>query len=109
MMDLKSPDKVFKASAFEPTDEEIQAYNRNEKAASRPLVPKSGKPTSPARSIPDELLSESDDDLPDVAQMMEIKKKKDQSKANRKMTGMLTDDEVVGVSCLSSLTSSDNR
>lgn len=66
---MKSPDKVFKASAFEPTDEEVKNYNRSKKAA------KSSKSTSPARTTPDELLTDSDDDLPDVAQMMEIAKK----------------------------------
>jgi len=76
MMDMKSSDKVFKASAFEPTDEEVKGYNRSKKAANLPLIPKSSKSTSPTRATPDELLSESDDDLPDVAQMMEITKKK---------------------------------
>ena len=75
MMDMKSLDKVFKASAFEPTDEEVKEYNRSQKAANLPLIPKSSKLTSAIRTTPDELLSESDDDLPDVAQMMEITKK----------------------------------
>ncbi|CAA7262707.1 unnamed protein product [Cyclocybe aegerita] len=79
MMDMKSADKVFKAAAFEPTDEEISNHKREKKDARRAKYNdryeiKTRSP-SPARSIPD-TLDDSDDDLPDMADMLKDMLKK---------------------------------
>jgi hypothetical protein len=85
MMNLKASDKVFKASAFEPSEEDIRNYNRN------PRSGKSGSDSKPKRfaiDIPDDLISDSDDDLPDVAHMLDSKKGK-----NKRKTQVITSDD----------------
>ena len=76
MMDLKASDKVFKASAFEPTEEDIQNYKRKRRS------PKKGGVESRnfVTEVPEDLASDSDDDLPDVAHMLD-KKSKDRRRA----------------------------
>jgi hypothetical protein len=83
MMDLKAPDKVFKAAAFEPSDEDVQNYKRNQRNPKTVGSDVSSKRSAGfAADIPDELVSDSDDDLPDVANMLDRKKDKDTQKAN---------------------------
>ncbi|KIM41993.1 hypothetical protein M413DRAFT_71424 [Hebeloma cylindrosporum] len=82
MMDLRSPEKVFKISAFMPSAEEIDDYIRSKRRAnsSRQGIVKKEKARSPspALSIPDEL-SDSDEEFPEVSQMF-IKKPKVEAK-----------------------------
>jgi len=99
MMDLKSADKVFKSSAFEPSDEDIRNYKRTRRNAQSKryhdsdsdsdIKVKSRHSPSPVRSIPDELMSDSDDDLPDVAHMHAVTKKCNKGKGR----AILSDDD----------------
>ena len=91
MMDLKSADKVFKSAAFEPTDEELREHSRSKrrvllkKKSSHDIKMRSPSPVrslSPARSIPD-IFDDSDDDLPDVAHMLETPPNKRKAKMQR--------------------------
>lgn len=83
-MDLKASDKVFKASAFEPTEEDIRNYKRKQRS------PKKGGVESRrfATEVPEELASDSDDDLPDVAHMLDKK-----SKGRRRAKVLISDDD----------------
>jgi len=85
MMDLKSPDKIFKSAAFIPTDEELREYarskrrERKEKANGQDMEmrsPSSVRSLSPTSSIPDVFDDSDEDDLPDVAQMLKKRKEK---------------------------------
>lgn len=83
MMDMKSADKVFKSAAFGPTDEELREYARSKRRErkERDIEMRSPSPArslSPTSSIPD-VFDDSDDDLPDVAQMLKKRKEKMQS------------------------------
>jgi hypothetical protein len=93
MMDMKSGDKVFKSAAFEPTDEELREYSRSkwrvkrEKTSRQDIKMRSPSPVrsiSPTSSIPD-IFDDSDDDLPDVAHMLDTppKKRKEKEKLQR--------------------------
>lgn len=95
MMDLKSADKVFKSAAFEPTDEELREHTRSkwrrkkEKTSRHDIKMRSPSPVrsiSPTSSIPD-IFDDSDDDLPDVAHMLDTppKKRKEKEKIGRNM------------------------
>jgi hypothetical protein len=95
MMDLKSADKVFKSAAFEPTDEELREHTRSkwrikkEKTGRHDIKMRSPSPVrsiSPTSSIPD-IFDDSDDDLPDVAHMLDTppKKRKEKEKIRRNM------------------------
>ncbi|KAF9528788.1 SNF2 family N-terminal domain-containing protein [Crepidotus variabilis] len=102
MMDMKSNDKVFKTAAFEPTDEEIQEFKHNRRVAARSKafknkvkMPRSPTPASPASSIPDELPSDSDDDLPDIAHMHDSPRKLKKGKAKAKSKVISSEDEDV--------------
>lgn len=84
-------DKVFKSAAFEPTDEDLREYSRSkrhvkkEKTSRHDIRMRSPSPVrsiSPARSIPD-VLDDSDDDLPDVAHMLDTPPKKRKEKMQR--------------------------
>ncbi|KAF8153937.1 SNF2 family DNA-dependent ATPase [Crassisporium funariophilum] len=69
MTDFKSPDKVFKSSAFEPSAEELSNYarsKRRESANKHVFADVKMRSPSPTESIP-EFLDDSDDDLPDIA------------------------------------------
>ncbi|KAF8809842.1 SNF2 family DNA-dependent ATPase [Phlegmacium glaucopus] len=99
MVDLKSTDKVFKSAAFEPTEEELREYARSgrrvkkEKASYHAIKMRSPSPVrsiSPARSIPD-VLDDSDDDLPDVAHMLDTlpKKRKENMQRNKAKVNIL--------------------
>ena len=88
MVDLKSADKVFKSAAFEPTDEELREYARSkrrvktEKNIRQDMKMRSPSPVrsiSPTSSIPD-IFDDSDDDLPDVAHMLDTPKKRKEKK-----------------------------
>lgn len=78
MMDLRSLDKVFKISTFEPSEEELNDYIRSKRKAnsSRQGIVKKEKARSPSPvlSIPDEL-SDSDEEFPEVSQMFNTAKK----------------------------------
>lgn len=77
MMDLRSADKVFKISAFEPSDEELRDYIRSRRQANSSrlgIVKEKARSPSPALSIPDEL-SDSDEEFPEVSQMFNTSKK----------------------------------
>lgn len=76
MTDLK--EKAFKTSAFEPTEDEFDAYIRSKRREknNRHVKTERRRTPSPARSIPSSLDSDSsDDDLPDVADMFVPKSK----------------------------------
>lgn len=91
MMDLKASDKVFKASAFEPSEDDIRNYKRNQNSPRTDDV-ESKRSAAFATEVPDELTSDSDDDLPDVAHMLDNKKNKGQGKSQ-----VLSDDDDVRV------------
>jgi hypothetical protein len=78
MMDLRSSDKVFKISTFQPSEEELNDYIRSKRKAnsSRQGIAKKEKARSPSPvlSIPDEL-SDSDEEFPEVSQMFNTAKK----------------------------------
>ena len=89
MMDLKSADKVFKSAAFEPTDEELREYSRSKRRVKQKSnhnikmrSPSPARSLSPATSIPD-IFDDSDDDLPDVAHMLDTPPKKRKAKMQR--------------------------
>ncbi|KAF8888452.1 SNF2 family N-terminal domain-containing protein [Gymnopilus junonius] len=91
MMDMKSPDKVFKASAFEPTEEDLGNHARDKRRArhdSRKGFTKKRSP-SPVKviDIPD-VLDDSDDDLPEVGHMLDTPLKKQRRKLAAKKGGM---------------------
>lgn len=73
MMDLTSPDKVFKASAFQPTDEDLDDHKRGEKEKRNAK----GKPKAPPSNyvIPDVLSDSDSDDLPEVSDIFNYRKK----------------------------------
>lgn len=110
MMDLASADKMFKSSAFEPTDQEIHEYKRNNRRARSNRYDGSAsavdikRSPSPAGSIPDELMSDSDDDLPDVAHMHDNPKKK--KGKGRVVLSSDDESEDVGVLCFCQIGSS---
>ena len=86
MMDMKPPDRVFKMSAFEPSEEELEEYIRSKRRGNsiRHGVVKKDKARSPspALSIPDEL-SDSDEGFPEVSKMFNSPAKKDKMKAKQ--------------------------
>jgi len=86
MMDMKPPDRVFKMSAFEPSEEELEEYIRSKRRGNsiRHGVVKKDKARSPspALSIPDEL-SDSDEEFPEVSKMFNSPAKKDKMKAKK--------------------------
>jgi hypothetical protein len=92
MMDL-TPNKVFKSSAFEPTDEELtnhaRAKRRGRREASKRVVSKrvvskrvpSGdvkmrSPSPKPMALEDRAADDSDDDLPDVTRMFDERPQK---------------------------------
>ena len=82
MNDL-SGDKIFKSAAFEPSDEELSNHARTKRQekkgrSSRGVIVKPRCSPSPFQSFEDFLMSDSDDDLPDVANMFEDRPKKRQ-------------------------------
>ncbi|KJA22647.1 hypothetical protein HYPSUDRAFT_87246 [Hypholoma sublateritium FD-334 SS-4] len=84
MTDLK--DRAFKASAFEPTEEEVEAYIRSKRREKQNRhMRKQSRSPSPIMSLSDSLETDSDDDLPDVADMFTTKAepKKGKQKAVR--------------------------
>jgi len=78
MMDLRSADKVFKISAFKPSEEELNDYIRSKRqthsSGQRTVKKEKARSPSPALSIPDEL-SDSDEEFPEVSQMFNTAKK----------------------------------
>ena len=90
---MKSGDKVFKSAAFEPSDEELRDYSRSKwqvkrkKTSRRDIKMRSPSPVrsiSPTSSIPD-IFDDSDDDLPDVAHMLDTppRKRKEKERLQR--------------------------
>jgi len=80
-----SADKIFKSAAFEPSDEELSNHARSKRQEKRGrssggVIIKSRRSPSPLKSFEDFLMSDSDDDLPDVANMFEDRPKKRQKK-----------------------------
>lgn len=67
MMDL-GPEKVFKSTAFEPSDEELTNYARSKRNMKKGKDIKMRSP-SPVRTFEESALDDSDDDLPDPADM----------------------------------------
>ncbi|RDB23958.1 putative ATP-dependent helicase C23E6.02 [Hypsizygus marmoreus] len=89
MMDL-TPNKVFRSSAFEPTDEELTNHPRaTRRGKSRVLTKRTSdgdvkmRSPSPERSFEERGLDDSDDDLPDVSSMLEERPVKKQRKNMR--------------------------
>ncbi|KAG6887923.1 hypothetical protein C0992_010201 [Termitomyces sp. T32_za158] len=83
MTDL-TPSKVFRASAFEPTDEELTKHardTRRRKGARRMSDVKTRSP-SPKASLDDSGLDDSDDDLPDVSTILDRRPAKRQKKSH---------------------------
>lgn len=79
MTDLK--DKAFKASAFEPTEDEVETYIRSKRREKQNRhMKKQSRSPSPVMSLSDSLDTDSDDDLPDVADMFTTKAKPKKSK-----------------------------
>ena len=82
MVDL-SPQKVFKFVAFEPSDEELSKHAREMRRGKRRLIGKrngdvrvkSRSPT-PEKTFDERGLDDSDDDLPDVSTMLDVRPKK---------------------------------
>lgn len=77
MMDL-TPSKVFKSSAFEPTDEELtnhaRAKRRGRREVSKRVRSEDVKMRSPSpkpMALEDRAANDSDDDLPDVSCMFD--------------------------------------
>ncbi|KAG5651444.1 hypothetical protein H0H81_008625 [Sphagnurus paluster] len=95
MIDL-SPDKVFKSSAFEPTDEELTNHARatrrvkGRKVSNRDVRMRS--PT-PEKTFEERGLDDSDDDLPDVSSLMDIRPAKRQKKGLRIEDSDIDDDD----------------
>ncbi|KAF5376123.1 hypothetical protein D9615_007674 [Tricholomella constricta] len=92
-----SPDKVFKSSAFEPTDEELTDHAR---ATRRANTRKVSKRNVKMRSLsPEEKsfehcgLDDSDDDLPDVSTMLDARPAKRQKKSQRIDDSDIDDDD----------------
>ncbi|KAG6810754.1 hypothetical protein H0H92_010463 [Tricholoma furcatifolium] len=83
MTDLTA-DKVFKASAFEPTDEELTNHAQETRRAKAPRkVPNRRiRSPTPEKTFEDRGVDDSDDDLPDVSFMMDTRPAKRQ-KPNR--------------------------
>ncbi len=74
MTDLK--DKTFKASAFEPTEEEVETYIRSKRREKQKRHgKKQSRSPSPILSLSDALDTDSDDELPEVADMFTSKPK----------------------------------
>ncbi|KAG6836974.1 hypothetical protein H0H93_016927 [Arthromyces matolae] len=99
MVDL-TPNKVFKASAFEPTDEELTKEAETRRASgSRKLccrdVDMKSLSSSPAKSFEDRALDDSDDDLPDVSTMLDERPSKRPKKSN--VIDSDDDDEMSGL------------
>ncbi|KAF9007048.1 SNF2 family DNA-dependent ATPase [Cyathus striatus] len=91
-----SPEKMFKAAAFEPTDEELTRHADERRRAKRknqkPLRDVRMRSPSPVASL-DEYTSDDSDDLPDIEHMFDDKPKK-HSKNSRVMD---SDDEEMGL------------
>lgn len=82
MNDL-SADKIFKSAAFEPSDEELSNHARSKRREKKGKSSRSEvrlRSPSPLKSFEDFMISDSDDDLPDVASMFEDRPKKRQKK-----------------------------
>jgi hypothetical protein len=87
MMDL-TPNKVFKSSAFEPTDEELTKHARAKRRRRREA---SGRhpaqdvrirsPSPKPKALEDRGLDDSDDELPDVSNMFDERPRKRRKKA----------------------------
>ncbi|KDR65835.1 hypothetical protein GALMADRAFT_131232 [Galerina marginata CBS 339.88] len=75
MMDMKSTDKVFKASAFEPSEEEVTNQIQSKRRAKSGKGRVQARSPSPTPSIPD-VLDDSDDDLPEVGHIFDTPLKK---------------------------------
>ena len=86
---MKSPDKVFKASAFEPTDEELSNHIREKKQAKRDAWRRKRSPSPIVIDIPD-VLDDSDDDLPEVGAIFSTPLKKQRQKLAAKKAGRVS-------------------
>ena len=86
MMDLTSPEKVFKISTFEPSEEELDEYIRSKRRGNSTrhgtVKKEKARSPSPAISIPDEL-SDSDEEFPEVSKMFNSLAKKDKMEAKQ--------------------------
>jgi hypothetical protein len=82
MMDL-TPEKVFKSSAFEPSDEELTNHARSKRMEKKALVKRHSSEdiVMGSPSFDDRVLDDSDDDLPDVSSMFEERPWKRQKKS----------------------------
>lgn len=79
MVDL-TPEKVFRSSAFEPSDEELTNHARSKRLEKKGLSKRESNEDIVMRSpsFDDKLLDDSDDDLPDVSSMLEERPSKRQ-------------------------------
>ncbi|KAF8890769.1 SNF2 family N-terminal domain-containing protein [Infundibulicybe gibba] len=95
MMDL-TPEKVFKSSAFEPTDEELSNHARAQRRAQRKPSSQTKhskiirvRSPSPEKSWEERAMDSDDDDLPDVSEMF------DRRSAKRQKKSLVDDEEVM--------------
>jgi len=84
MVDL-TPHKVFKFAAFEPSDEELSKRAREMRRGKRRLVRNrspdgevrmKSRSLTPEKTFDERGLDDSDDDLPDVSTMLDLRPKK---------------------------------
>ncbi|KAF8064022.1 SNF2 family DNA-dependent ATPase [Lyophyllum atratum] len=95
MNDL-NPDKIFKSSAFEPTDEELTNHARATRRAKVRKVPNRDvrmRSPSPEKTFEERGLDDSDDDLPDISTLLEKRPAKRQ-KRNQVLDSDEDDDEM---------------
>ncbi|KAG5644269.1 hypothetical protein DXG03_008754 [Asterophora parasitica] len=96
MTDL-SPEKVFKSSAFEPTDEELTNHARAtrrgnaRKGTNRDVKMRS---PSPEKSFEDRGVDDSDDDFPDVSSLLDTRPVKRQKRHSRIDSDIKNDDDM---------------
>ena len=107
MMDLKAPDKVFKSSAFEPSEADKQNYKHKQRS---PEKGRSGyKSEAFVKEVPDLLISDSDDDLPDVAHMLASRKGKGKRQAQVVSSDADSDVRIVRLRIFASCTNFTSR
>lgn len=79
-MDLTSPDKVFKAAAFEPSEDDLAEHKREERNKKMKMKKRHDSPPPTAYTVPDVLTDSDDDDLPEVGHIFDRNWKKAKAK-----------------------------
>ncbi|PPQ94269.1 hypothetical protein CVT25_004926 [Psilocybe cyanescens] len=80
MVDLTSPDKVFKAAAFEPSEDDLAEHKREERNKKMKMKKRHDSPPPTAYTVPDVLTDSDDDDLPEVGHIFDRNWKKAKAK-----------------------------